>query len=481
MTVATTPVAPAISLADAISPELALRVLARALRNGGDFAELYAEHRFSEAVSAEDGRLDRATSGVQLGASVRLQDGDVWGLAFAERLDEDSLFAAADAARAASRRSARPGVVDSVSGTPPVDPPTETDEPREARIRLVERGERAALACDPRIRQASVFLGTIRQAILVANSEGRYLADERRRLRYRVQAIARDEGRKRVGVGSYAPGVTRGFDYLDEVTPEQIAGRAAEQALAQLNAAPAPAAEMPVVLGNGVGGILVHEACGHGLEADAVLKRSSLYASRLRTQVASPLVTVVDDGSLAGCWGSAVVDDEGEATGPTALIEAGTLAGYLSDRRSSRALGIASTGNGRRASFRHLPFPRMSNTYVLPGEATPDEVIEDTGYGLYARSLSGGQANPSNGSFTFTVREGYLIRKGRIDRPVVGATVAGRALEALGRVDAVAGDLDVVAANCAREGQRVFVGVGQPTLRIAKLVVGGTVPLGSAR
>jgi TldD protein len=253
-----------------------------------------------------------------------------------------------------------------------------------------------------------------------------------------------------------------------------IARRAAKQALTQLEAGPAPAGRMPVVLGNEAGGVLVHEACGHGLEADAVLRGGSVYAGRVCERVGSAIVNVIDDGLLPGGWGSSRFDDEAEATGRTVLVEGGVLAGFLSDRASAAALAVSATGNGRRASFRHLPLPRMTNTYIDNGEATPEEIIGNTRYGLYAPSLSGGQVDPTSGSFLFVAREAYLIREGRIDRPVWGATIAGSALDVLADIDMVGNDLRVGAGNCAREGQRVFVGIGQPTVRIARMVVGGT-------
>ncbi len=472
---------PDADLESVLSPDLARRALSRALRRGGDFAEIYGERRVARAVSSEDGRVDRITGGVQLGVGIRLERDGVSVQSFTEQLAEAAVMAIADAAASAlssgcERSEPRPLEPGSTS------PPRPNREfANEERVRLVERADRAAYARDPRIRQVSAFLGTIEQDVIVANSEGRFQSDHRERLRFRVQAVARDGRGRRRGVGSFAPGVTNDLDYLERVTPEEIATRASEQAVGQLDAVPAPAAPMPVVLGNGGGGVLVHEACGHGLEADSITSRASLFAGRVGERVGSPLVTVVDDGALAGGWGSTGIDDEGEPTGRTTLIAEGRLVSFLSDRKHALRLGVRPTGNGRRASFRHLPFPRMTNTFIVPGEATPEEVISETPYGLYARSLSGGQANPTNGTFVFMVREGYLIRRGKIDRPVVGATLLGRSLEVLSAIDLVANDLDVVAANCAREGQRIFVGVGQPTLRVKQLLVGGTVTPESLR
>lgn len=467
-----------------IPPELAARVLTHALRRGGEFAELFAEHRDSDGISADDGRIERVTSGLQRGAGIRVVSGGVWSLAFTETLEPETLLKAADRASEVARYAAKPvsGVAaDELTGLASHRGTSQAslhvsvaDLRRPERAALVERGERAARSADQRIRQVTVFLGTIVQQVLVANSDGRYVGDVRHRLRYRIQVVARAKGPDRVGVGTYAPGVSEGFDFLRRQPPEQIARRAVEQALAQLEAGPAPTGPMPVILGNAAGGVLVHEACGHALEADTILRGSSVFAGQLGQSVGSPLVTVVDDGRLPAGWGSSVIDDEGEPTGRTVLVEAGVLASYLNDRVSAASLPASPTGNGRRASFRHLPVPRMRNTFIAAGQSSRDDVIAATPHGLYAPSLSGGQVDPTSGDFLFTAREAYLVRDGRIDRPVLGATIAGNALEVLRGIDMVGDDLEVAAGNCAREGQRVFVGLGQPTVRLARMVVGGT-------
>lgn len=466
------------SFDELLSVELATRVVRRALKTGGDFAEVYAEERVSQAISTDGGRIERVTSGVQRGAGIRVAAGESVGLAFTESLDPPALLGAADSARTAASgsSSSAPGrVVPSRGAGAGWSTAAFVAASRVERAALVMRGDRAAWACDPRIHQVTVFLGTIQQRIVVANSEGRYRVDWRPRLRYRVQVVARGS-RAQVGVGTYAPGVTDGFDFLERVSPETIARRAVDQALAQLEAGPAPAGTMPVVLGAGVGGVLVHEACGHGLEADAVLRGGSIFAGRIGQTVASRDLVIVDDGTLPGAWGTYRMDDEGEPPHRSGLIEGGRLQGYLHDARSAILMKTGSTGNGRRASFRHLPLPRMTNTFILPGATPAREIISDTPYGLYAKSLSAGQVNPTSGIFLFTVREGYLIRNGRLDHPVIGATVAGQALQALEHIDGIGDDLEVVAGNCAREGQRVFVGIGQPTIRISGLLVGGTSP-----
>jgi TldD protein len=463
---------------DLLSPEIANQVLRRALGGRGHFAEIYAEERISAAISTDGGHIERVTSGLQRGAGIRVAASESIGMAFTESLEPSAMLAAADAARDAALGIGRPRAAVAGSRAPTSSPVMSFKNATNAqRVELVLRGDQAAWAADPRIQQVTVFLGTIQQRIVVANSEGLYGVDRRPRLRYRVQVVARGAGEK-LGLGTYAPGVTRGFDFLEQVSPETIATTAVSQALAQLEAGPAPAGRMPVVLGPGVGGVLVHEACGHGLEADSVLRGGSIFAGRIGESVASEQVTIVDDATVPGAWGSFAIDDEGGRAQRSLLIENGYVRRFLSDTTTAASLKEDPTGNGRRASFRHLPLPRMTNTFILPAHASPQAIIEDTSFGLYAKSLSAGQVNPTSGAFLFTVREGYLIRNGRLDHPVIGATVAGHALDALRQLDAVGNDLEVVAGNCAREGQRVFVGIGQPTIRINALLVGGTTPAG---
>jgi TldD protein len=296
-------------------------------------------------------------------------------------------------------------------------------------------------------------------------------ADDRTRVRLSVQVVARREGV--VETGTETRGGHAGYELIAE-RPEQVAESAARKALTMLDAVEAPTGRMPVVVGNGFGGVLLHEAVGHGLEADAVQKRASVYAGRLGEQVARDFVTAYDDGSRTNEWGSDGVDDEGTPTQCTTVIEDGRLTSYLYDLVRARHDGAASTGNGRRESFRHLPVPRMTNTFFAPGEATPEELIEGVERGLYAVSFGGGQVEPATGDFVFGVSEGYLIENGRVTAPVRGATLIGNGLEALRAVDGIAGDLAIATGYCGKGGQRVPAGVGQPHVRLAALTVGGT-------
>jgi TldD protein len=320
------------------------------------------------------------------------------------------------------------------------------------------------------VAQVRVGYAEDRRSIEVFNSDGLAAADDRTRVRLSAQVVARRDGR--VETGTDTRGGHAGFELL--LGGEEVAETAARKALTMLDARDAPTGRLPVVVGNGFGGVLLHEAVGHGLEADAVQKGASVYAGRLGDQLAEPFVTAYDDGARRGAWGSEGVDDEGTPTARTTVIEGGRLVSYLYDLLRARKDGTGSTGNGRRQSFRHLPIPRMTNTYFAPGQATPDELIGEVERGLYAVSFGGGQVEPATGDFVFGVSEGYLIEGGRVTSPVRGATLVGNGLDALRAVDGIASDLEIASGFCGKAGQSVPAGVGQPHVRIRELTVGGT-------
>jgi TldD protein len=321
------------------------------------------------------------------------------------------------------------------------------------------------------VAQVRVGYAESRRGVEVFNSDGRAAADDRTRVRLSTQVVARRDGR--VETGSDTRGGHAGFE-LVALDPEEVAELAARRALTLLDAVDAPTGRLPVVVGNAFGGVLLHEAVGHGLEADAVQKRASVYAGRLGERLAEPFVTAYDDGRRPNEWGSDGIDDEGTPTRRTTVIEEGRLAGYLYDLVTARRDGVESTGNGRRESFRHLPVPRMTNTYFAPGEATPDELIGGVERGLYAVSFGGGQVEPATGDFVFGVSEGYLIENGEVTAPVRGATLVGNGIEALRAIDGIAADLEIATGYCGKGGQTVPAGVGQPHVRIRELTVGGT-------
>ncbi|MBK5220140.1 MAG: TldD/PmbA family protein, partial [Thermoleophilia bacterium] len=321
------------------------------------------------------------------------------------------------------------------------------------------------------VAQFTASYAEARREVAIANSDGLLTGDDRTRTRIGAQAVARRDGT--VETGAETLGAHRGFELLED-DPGLIAEQAARKALTLLDAGPAPSASMPVVVGGGFGGVLFHEMTGHGLEADHIQKGASVYVGKLGQQVAQPLLNAYDDGRLPNEWGSDAIDDEGVPTQKTQVIEDGRLTAYLYDHVTAEREGVASTGNGRRESFRHLPIPRMTNTYIAPGDVTPEEIIADVAHGFYAVSFGGGQVDPATGDFVFGVSEGYLIEDGRVTRPCRGATLIGNCLDALAAIDAVGNDFFMKTGICGKGGQRVPVGTGQGHVRVGAMTVGGT-------
>jgi TldD protein len=457
-----------------VAPELAERVLARALAHGGDLAELFCEQRAGLALSIDESRVERPQRGEELGAGVRVVDGQTTYFAHVDGLAEADLERAADAAAAALRGERREPQALGAAVAP---------APQEIEIRPesveAERKVELLRACDERARseggeiaqvQASYSEG--RRRITVANSDGRFASDDRTRVRLGVQVVARRNGS--VETGFETLGGHRGFELVSGDAGVKVAEHAASTALTLLGADPAPAGAMPVVVGGGFGGVLFHEMTGHGLEADHIQKGASVYVGKLGEEVAQRHLTAYDDGSLPGEWGTDGIDDEGTPAQRTAVIEDGTITSYLYDLLTARKDEADSTGNGRRESFRHLPIPRMTNTFIAPGEATPEELIAEVERGFYAVSFAGGQVDPTTGDFVFGVSEGYLIESGKVTAPCRGATLIGNCLDALAKIDAVADDFEMKTGFCGKGGQRVPVGTGQGHVRIGELTVGGT-------
>jgi TldD protein len=456
-----------------VEPSLAARVLERGLVRGGDLAELYAEARQGFSLSLDDRRVERPQGGRERGACVRVVQGESSYYGYVDGLEEEDLLrvagSVAQALRGERRRPARLAAATAAKGHPVLTRPETIEAVRKAD--LLRACDERARATGADVSQARMGYAESRRRVEVYNSEGRAAADDRTRVRLSAQVVARRNGR--VETGTDTRGGHAGWELL-ETDPEEVAERAARRALKLLDAVDAPTGRLPVVVGNGFGGVLLHEAVGHGLEADAVQKRASVYAGKLGEQVAPDFVTAYDDGSRQGDWGSDGVDDEGTPTRRTTVIEDGRLSSYLYDLLRARRDGVDSTGNGRRESFRHVPVPRMTNTFFAPGEATPDDLIAEIERGFYAVSFGGGQVEPATGDFVFGVSEGYLIESGRVTAPVRGATLVGNGLEALGAIDGIAGDLEIATGYCGKAGQTVPAGVGQPHVRIRELTVGGT-------
>jgi TldD protein len=454
---------------------LVREVLRAALRSGGRFAEVFAEERRSTSIRLDDGRVEDLTDGLDRGAGIRVIVGDTSAYAFSNRMDRASLLEAAEAAAAAARGSGRANVLDFRQAQPEVvhevrEPAA--DVPRDRKVAWVREADEAARAHAAEVRQVVVGYGDSVQRLLVASSEGTWAEEERHRVRLSVQVVAARDGTRQTGFEG--PAGVGGAEILETHPPAETGVRAARMAVTMLDGVAAPAGEMAVVVGPAGGGVLFHEACGHGLEADTVGKEASVYRGKLGDRLGSPLVTGVDDSTVPGAWGSFSFDDEGVPAARTVLFDEGTLTGFLYDRFWAEKEEAALTANGRRQSYAHLPIPRMTNTAILPGAGDADDIVADTPRGVYARTLGGGQVNPATGDFVFGVSEGYLIEDGTITKPVRGANLIGNGMAILRAVDAVASDFDSRPGTCGKDGQGVPVTTGSPTLRIARMTVGGT-------
>jgi TldD protein len=455
-----------------LEPAVAERVIARALANGGEFAEVFAERRNGLTLAIDESRIEAVQSGAEEGAGVRVLSAGTTYFAHVDGLDPVDLERAAGEAAAAlrgDRTEPQPLSAEAIRPQPIERPPGEVLASRKAEL-LRELDERAR-ASGGEITQAMASYGEARREVAIANSEGLFSGDDRTRVRIGAQAVARRGDR--VETGAETLGGHRGFELLDD-DPAAIAASAAGKALTLLDAGPAPTGSMPVVVGGGFGGVLFHEMTGHGLEADHIHKGASVYAGKLGESVAQPHLSAYDDGRMPGEWGSDAIDDEGTPTQKTRVIEDGRLIGFLYDRQGAARDGVASTGNGRRESFRHLPLPRMTNTYIAPGDAEPEAIIGEVEKGFYAVSFAGGQVDPATGDFVFGVNEGYLIEGGKVTRPCRGATLVGNSLQALSAIDAVGSDFWMKTGICGKGGQKVPVGTGQGHVRIASMTVGGT-------
>jgi TldD protein len=457
-----------------IGNELATRVLEKALAHGGDFGEVYAEDRYGFGLGVEDSKVERPQTGRERGASVRVVQGDATYFGHVDGLAEDDMLRIAESVSQAVRSgNARIPAALKAASTQDVHPIDERPESVGAarKAEMLRECDERARAQGGEIAQVTASYAENRRIVEIFNSDGVAAGDDRTRVRLGVQVVARREGR--VETGHETLGGHVGFEILED-DPAAVAERAARKAVIALDAVDAPSGKMPVVVGNAFGGVLLHEAVGHGLEADHIQKRSSVWAGKLGQMVAEEFVTAYDDGRMTNEWGSDGTDDEGTPTQKTTIIEDGKLVSYLYDLFRARKDGVRSTGNGRRESFRHLPFPRMTNTYFAPGTQTRDELIAGVERGLYAVSFGGGQVEPATGDFVFGVSEAYLIENGEITSPVRGATLIGNGIEALAAVDGIADDLAIATGFCGKAGQRVAAGVGQPHVRIRALTVGGT-------
>jgi len=442
-----------------------------------DYADLYFQYSRYEGWSLEEGIVKSGSFNIEQGVGVRAVAGEKTAFAYSDEISFDALQDAAKATRAiaAAGQSRKTKVLNKKSPLPlyrAVDPIASLAS--QAKVSLLERLEKKCRALDPRVTQVMASLGGVYEVVLIARADGTLAADVRPLVRLSVQVIAEQGGRRESG--SAGGGGRTDYAHFDDAALDGYARQAVSQALVNLESRPAPAGTMTVVLGPGWPGVLLHEAIGHGLEGDFNRKGSSAFSGRLGQRVAAPGVTVVDDGTLPGRRGSLTIDDEGNPTQRNVLIEDGVLRGYLQDSLNARLMKVPVTGNGRRESFAHVVMPRMTNTYMLAGAHDPAEIIRSVKKGLYATNFGGGQVDITNGKFVFSAAEAYLIEDGKVTHPVKGATLIGNGPDALTRVSMVGNDLqlDPGIGTCGKEGQSVPVGVGQPTLKIDGLTVGGT-------
>jgi TldD protein len=455
------------------------RLLGSTLAQRVDHADLYLEYRVSEELSLEEGAVKKAARHVSQGAGIRAQSGERTGYAHTDDLSLPNLEEAARQARAIADRSTGSGVVAVGRTGVPHDlyslpePPIAADLQR--KLSLLTRVDAAARKLDPRVKKVMATLGSEDVVVLIATPSGWTVGDVRPLTRLSITVIVEEDGKREVG--GHGGGGRVALDFFEEGDRwQRFASEAVRQAIVKLGAIEAPAGELTVVLGPGWPGILLHEAVGHGLEGDFNRKKTSAFSGRLGQQVASELVTVVDDGTIKNRRGSLNVDDEGVPTQRNVLIEKGVLRGYMQDRLNSRLMGMEATGNGRRESYAHPPMPRMTNTFMLAGQDDPADIIRSVPRGLYAVNFGGGQVDITNGKFVFSASEAYLIEDGKVTAPVKGATLIGNGPEALTRVSRVGHDLalDEGVGTCGKDGQSVPVGVGLPTTRIDGVTVGGT-------
>ncbi|KYG10772.1 metalloprotease TldD [Sorangium cellulosum] len=462
---------------NAVDAALCERLLSVALSKGGDYADLFFEYRAGGGFTFDEGILKAASRGVSMGVGVRVQRGDATGYAYTEDLTWDAMRRAAETAAQ---------IATGAGGTERIElrrrelpsryelPSISLDAPGLAKRALLERASAAALAYDPSIIKAEAsFVEEVRE-VLVATSDGRMAHDVQPLIRFGVRAIAERDGKRQEGSSGGGGRMTTA--YFEDRSPEWHAKEAARQAVAMLDAREAPAGELNVVLAPGDSGILLHEAVGHGLEADFNRKGTSNYAGRVGRDVASPLCTVVDDATLLQSRGTINVDDEGNEPERSTLIENGKLVGYMHDRLSARHYGLTPTGNGRRESFASAPMPRMTNTILLAGPHDPEEIMKSVKRGVFAKKFGGGQVDISNGDFVFSLTESYLIEDGKLTAPLKGVNLIGNGPEVLRRVTMLGHDVATSDGiwTCGKDGQSVPVGVGCPTIKIDRITVGGT-------
>ncbi len=449
-------------------------VLTAALSTGGDFAEIFVEDRFNTGLLLVGGKIESGVSGRDYGVGIRIFYGLNSIYAYTNDSTRENLIKVAKEAAAAIKGSKINQVLDftkvDIDNIHPIKLLPSNIE-KSQKVELMKKAYNAAKNYDEVISQVTVRYLDNEQNVLIANSEGLLVEDKRIRTRTAISAVASANGEMQSG--SYGPGAHMGFEFYDKINIEDYAKEAARIAKTMVYADLCPSGKMPVVIDNEFGGVIFHEACGHGLEATSVAKGTSVFAGKLGEKVASDVVTAIDDGTIPNAWGSQNIDDEGVKTKKNVLIENGILKGYMVDKLNGLKMGVESTGSGRRQSYKYAPTSRMTNTYIANGSSTKEEIIANTEYGLYAKYMGGGSVNPATGDFNFAVSEGYIIRNGKIAEPVRGATLIGTGLEVLKQIDMVGNNLDFGQGMCGSLSGSIPTDVGQPTIRVKAITVGG--------
>ena len=460
-----------------LSKELCAKIIKKALSKGGDYADVYVEHDEPLTIQLEDDKIEKLSAGVDSGVGIRVIHGDKTAFAYSNDFSEESLIGIAETvSRAVKESEKKDQIIDLTRVRPTVDfiikqPPLNIEMKK--KIALVENANRAAKAISSKIKQVSVIYRDSIHNVSIASSDGIMAEDKRIYSLALIHVIAADGENLQTG---YEPlGGFAGFELFEENPFEEIAVRAARKAVEMLSARKAPGGRMPVVISSEAGGTMIHEAIGHGLEADLVQQGLSIYSNKMGQQIASPLVTIIDDSTLDGKRGSFRFDDEGVHSQRTVLVEKGILKGYMHSRLTAMKEGIPSTGNGRRQSYKHRPIPRMSNTFISEGAGSPEEIIRSVEKGFFVKKMGGGQVNTVTGEFVFEVSEGYLLEKGIIGEAVRGATLIGNGPEVLMSIDMVGNDMGFAIGTCGKDAQGVPVSDAMPTVRIPEMVVGGEV------
>ncbi len=457
-----------------LDKKLIEKVIDKALSNGADFAEVFAENTYNSRISFNDNKTKQSIVGKDFGAGVRVFYGTTAIYAYTNDLSEISLLAAADAVSKAANGNSKKKIIDLTKkifdNIHPILIPNNTIS-KEEKIDFVRKINKASRDFSDQITQVDINMLEKMQHIMIANSEGLWAEDDRNYTRVYVTSIASKGSEKQTG--SSGPGAFKGYEFIQKIDPEELGRKTAGTAVTMLNAEYVPGGKYPVIIDNGFGGVIFHEACGHALETTSVAKGASVFTGKIGKQIANPVVTAIDDGTIPNEWGSENIDDEGLPTKKTVLIEKGILKSYMVDKMGSIKTGYEPTGSGRRQSYKFAPASRMRNTYIAPGESKLEELITSVDNGIYAKKMGGGSVMPGTGNFNFTVAEGYLIKHGKITTPIRGATLIGNGADVLHKISMVADNLDMAQGMCGSVSGSVPTNVGQPAIKVDEILVGG--------